>query len=358
MRIKHVIKQMATVMLLISLCLSGCSKKDDSSDNKTSTTDVNDSVVENNNSEEISGEAKNDAENAAENSPQTETQDEGDEVTEEIVPREEWEVAKLSGSKEAFEDYFNPDMKDYSRSCENSGEVQTIIYYSEVMGAERSAQVYTPYGYDAANTYPVIYLIHGIGCDSSQWVSMSVANIFDHMIDKGELNPFIAVFPSVIPVGGLDPVSVSDTNIQAFIDFVKEFKEDLHPYVIENFSASELREDTAICGLSMGGMEALRLGFTYLDTFNYIGSFSAAPTLETELLTTESSDYIPKLVLICSGDKDGTVGDNPYNYHSVLSDNGVDHIWYVHPGQGHSGGVWKLGLFNFLKRLSGGFIGE
>jgi len=270
--------------------------------------------------------------------------------------REEWDKAKLSGSLEAYEDYFKLDMKEYTKKCENAGKVESITYYSQVWGAERSAQVYTPYGYNVVKEYPVIYLIHGIGCDSTQWVSMGVQNMFDNMIAKGELEPFIAVFPSVIPNGGLDPNTLSDINIQAFVTFVEEFKTDLHPYMNQYYHASKNRESIAICGLSMGGMEALRVGFTYLDTFNYIGSFSAAPSLEMELLTTENSEYAPELVLLCSGNKDSTVGDNPFQYHGRLCKNKVEHIWYVHPNEGHSPTVWNLGLFNFLKRLSGGFI--
>ena len=106
----------------------------------------------------------------------------------------------------------------------------------------------------------------------------------------------------------------------------------------------------------MGGMEALRLGFTYLDTFDYIGSFSAAPTLELKLLTTENSEYVPELVLVCTGGSDGTVGDNPKIYHETLKKNNVDHIWYVHPKQSHTPSVWNPGLLNFLKRLKGGFV--
>ena len=272
--------------------------------------------------------------------------------------REDWGTASLSGSLEAYEDYFKLDMKEYTRKCENAGKIETITYYSESWGAERSAQVYTPYGFTVVKEYPVIYLIHGIGCDSTQWVSMGVQNMFDNMIANGELEPFIAVFPSVIPTGGLDPNTLSDINIQAFVTFVEEFEKDLHPYINKYYHASKDRENIAICGLSMGGMEALRVGFTYPETFNYIGSFSAAPTLELELLTTKNREYVPELVLLCSGDKDGTVGDNPFNYHSELSRNGVEHIWYVHPKEGHSPTVWNLGLFNFLKRLSGGFLAK
>ncbi len=252
-------------------------------------------------------------------------------------------------------DFYPKDISGYQQGGAKAGRVEDFVYYSDVMGTDRKAQVYVPCDYDKNVKYPVVYLIHGLGCDSTQWVNMGSAKIFDAFITNGELKPFIAVFPSVIPAEGLDKNGHSETNINAFKDFVKEFVDDLEPRLSENYSISLRREDTAICGLSMGGMEALRLGFTYLDKFNYIGSFSAAPTLEMELLTTEGSEYVPDIVLICSGDKDNTVGNNPFDYHMRLGRNGVKHIWYSHPGGGHDGNVWNLGLVNFLQLLGGGF---
>lgn len=367
------------LIMAMSLFLTGCGDKtNDNGQNPESSTEVQSEVqesvsteVQSEVQESVSGEVESESQSeepeTVSKEAQSETQEKAEQVVqdgEEYVPRvnvnpnarKEWKVAKMSGSLDAFEDYFDLDMKDYTRACDKAGKVEEITYYSEAWKADRSAQVYTPYGYDVSKEYPVIYLIHGIGCDSTQWVSMGAQNMFDHMIAKGEIEPFVAVFPSVIPTDGIDKNTLSDKNVQAFTTFVEEFKTDLHPYLVKYYHVSEDREDTAICGLSMGGMEALRVGFTYLDTFNFIGSFSAAPSLDTKLLTTKDSDYVPELVLVCSGDKDSTVGDNPFNYHMEMCKKQVDHIWYVHPGQGHSPSVWNLGLFNFLKRLTGEFL--
>ncbi len=287
---------------------------------------------------------------AAQTEAETTAETEEPTTEKEVIPPHEWEVGKLSGALEDFEGYFNLDVKPYQKAIDQAGEMNQISYPSEVVGADREAYVYTPYGYDESKEYPVIYLIHGIGCDGGQWVSMGAGKMFDNMIANGEIKPFIAVFPSVIPKDGLDKTTLSPANIGAFTQFIDEFKKDLAPYMAQNYAISTKREDTAVCGLSMGGMEALELGFSLLDTFNYIGSFSAAPTLNTSLLTLEGSEYTPALVLLCSGDKDGTVGTNPENYHKELSKNNVDHIWYYHPGQNHSPSVWNLGLLNFLKR--------
>lgn len=330
MKNRRLMAKLACTVISLSLLCTGCGQK--GTDSKTEATTETTTEVTTEATTEVTTESTT-------------------EVTTEKAQANEWEVAKVSGTIEDFEEYFNIDVAPYKKACDKSGNVTEISYYSEIVGADRQAYVYTPYDYDESIQYPVVYLIHGIGCDGGQWVSMGAANIFDNMIANGEVKPFVAVFPSVIPTDGIDPNTLSDTNIKAFTDFVDEYKTDLAPYIAENFSVSTLREDTAVCGLSMGGMEALTLGFSLLDSFNYIGSFSAAPTLDTSLLTTEGSEYIPALVLVCSGDADGTVQDNPYNYHMTLSKNNVEHIWYQHPGGGHSPNVWDLGLVNFLKRI-------
>ena len=265
---------------------------------------------------------------------------------------ETWEEAKISGSEEAFQTYFSVNMKEYTKQQEDTvlGEIESITYDSKVVGASREAYVYLPPNYSKDKTYPVLYMIHGIGCDRGQWKSMTLNQILSNMICREEVVPFVAVIPSVIPKDGLNKVTLSEENIQAFTLFEEEFLQDLEPYIFSHYSVSQKMEDTGVCGLSMGGMEALRLGFGLKEHFNYIGSFSAAPTLDTSVLNTDGWSKQPDMVLLCSGSKDFTVDHNPKDYHLELQKNGVDHIWYLYPNGGHTDTVWKNGLVNFLKR--------
>lgn len=268
------------------------------------------------------------------------------------IPDSDWEVGKKSGTEEDYNKYFALEMNNYTKKQEDTvlGTVETITYHSDVVGAEREAYVYLPPEYDTNKKYPVLYMIHGIGCDKGQWYSLSLKNILSNMICRGEVAPFIAVLPSVIPKDGVSPDTLGAENIEAFTLFEEEFLKDLEPYILKNYNVSSDRKDTGVCGLSMGGMEALHLGFAIKDHFNYIGSFSAAPTLNQSLLTLSGWTTTPDLVLICSGTADGTVGSNPYNYHMTLEKNQVDHIWYQYPKGGHDSRVWQNGLVNFLKR--------
>lgn len=267
----------------------------------------------------------------------------------EVEVGDDWETAKVSGTEEDYEKYFKLDGKAYKNQDGIAhGQVKDIVYPSRFYGTNREASIYLPPNYDSKKRYPVVYMLHGINCDKTQWTSMGAGTMLDNLLAKGEAAPVIAVFPSVIPKNGLGKWQ---ENVQAFADFEKEFIYDLEPFIRANYAVSTDRKYTAICGLSMGGMEALCTGFTLIGHFNYIGSFSAAPTLNTSLLKVDNKEDTPDLVMLCSGTKDSTVTENPYNYHKTLADNGVDHIWYQFTNGGHEPAVWDNGLINFMKRI-------
>ncbi|MCR5623776.1 MAG: Ig-like domain-containing protein [Lachnospiraceae bacterium] len=270
-----------------------------------------------------------------------------------------WPKELNNGTTETFEEHFNVDFKGYRDSVEASSvNIETVTYHSDVVGADREIYVYLPPDYDENGNYPVIYMIHGIGARANQWKSMNVGKIFNALITAGEVKPFVAVMPDVIPKDGLGKTSFAPQNIDAFTIFEEEFTKDLEPFILDKYAVSDKPEDTGVCGLSMGGMEALRLGFKIKNHFNYIGSFSAAPTLETRYLNVAHWEFAPKIVLVCSGDNDTTVGDNPYNYHMKLTQNEVEHLWYYYPGGTHSGDVWLNGATNFVQLCFGDKVSE
>jgi enterochelin esterase-like enzyme len=50
------------------------------------------------------------------------------------------------------------------------GEVKLVEYDSRTLGIRRPLRVYTPPGYSTARRYPVLYLQHGLGNTSTEWV--------------------------------------------------------------------------------------------------------------------------------------------------------------------------------------------
>lgn len=264
-----------------------------------------------------------------------------------------WNIAKQSGRKEDFDTYFKRDLDAYTKERNvPKGKMKKVHYDSKVIGEKREAYVYTPPGYSKDKKYPVLYLLHGIGCDGSQWISMKTDIVLDNMIADGEVQPCVVVCPSITPKKKQrTKQAISPENIEAYEKFDRELTADLMPFIASHYRTSQKRKDTAVAGLSMGGMESLRVGFTHLKRFGYVGSFSAAPSLDTSLLRLEKKRKKPKLILLCSGTSDSMVGDIPESYHKILVDNKVDHIWYLYPEGGHSYEVWINGLVNFLQRI-------
>jgi len=144
--------------------------------------------------------------------------------------------------------------------------------------------VYTPPGYDEHRKagYPVLYLLHGWSDFADGWVGVGRANyIFDSMLAEGKIVPMIVVMP--LGYGDLDFVTHPDGAWQdaARIDsnvalFTQAFETEIMPAVEREYNIAHGRDNRAIAGLSMGGLESLYVGLNHTDQFAYIAGLSAA----------------------------------------------------------------------------------
>ena len=58
-------------------------------------------------------------------------------------------------------------------------------------------QVYTPPGYSTEKKYPVLYLLHGIGGDETEWQRFASPNVMlDNLLADGKVVPMIVVMPN------------------------------------------------------------------------------------------------------------------------------------------------------------------
>jgi enterochelin esterase family protein len=151
------------------------------------------------------------------------------------------------------------------------GAVASVTYKSSALGRFRRMHVYTPPGYELGKgKYPVFYLLHGAGdCDDS-WSSVGRAGfILDNLIAAGKAVPMIVVMPAGhTSTGGFRMPSSGD-------EFMKDFVDDVMPYVEKNYRVKTARGDRAIAGLSMGGAQTLNIAFAHLDKFAYVGVYSS-----------------------------------------------------------------------------------
>jgi len=231
------------------------------------------------------------------------------------------------------------------------GKIDSVMYNSKSVGKERRMLVYTPPGYSASKTYPVLYLLHGIGGDEKEWYSFGSPNaILDNLYAQNKLTPMIVVFPNGRAQAD-DRASGGYGSAPAFGLFDQDLLGSIIPYIESHYPVKKDRLSRALAGLSMGGGQSLDFGLANVNTFAWVGGFSSAPNTfaPVKLLPDPSIAKQLKLLWVSCGDQDGLINISQ-GVHTYLKDNGVPHIWHVDSGK-HEWPVWKSDLYLFSQLI-------
>lgn len=253
--------------------------------------------------------------------------------------------------KPAFDD--PPAGIDAVREGIPHGRLEMIEYDSKSVGATRRMQVYTPPGYTREKPYPVLYLLHGIGGDETEWVRFATPSVLlDNLIADGRAVPMIVVMPN----GRAQKNDRAEGNVfataPAFAAFEQDLLQDVIPTIESRYSAQADREHRALAGLSMGGGQALNFGLGHLDTFAWVGGFSSAPnTYAPEQLAPDPAAAARqlKLLWLSCGNQDGLIRISQ-GVHIYLKEAGVPHVWHV-DGNGHDPTHWRNSLYHFAQKI-------
>jgi enterochelin esterase-like enzyme len=235
------------------------------------------------------------------------------------------------------------------------GKIDTITYNSKTVGTKRKTLIYTPPGYSKKNTYPVLYLLHGIGGDEKEWlINGHPEIILDNLYAQGKVEPMIVVLPNgrAMKDDRATGNIFDSAKVQAFATFEKDLVNDLIPYIERHYPVYTDQPHRAIAGLSMGGGQSLNFGLGNLDKFAWIGAFSAAPNTKKpeELLPDpEAAKSKLKLLWISCGASDGLIMFSKRT-HDYLLKNNVPHIYYIEAGV-HDFKVWKNSLYMFSQLI-------
>jgi enterochelin esterase-like enzyme len=233
------------------------------------------------------------------------------------------------------------------------GKLEMVEYESKTVGTKRRMQVYTPPGYSQNRKYPVLYLLHGIGGDETEWQNfVNVGALIDNLIADKKAVPMIVVMPN----GRAQKNDRPDGDIMAaapsFQTFGRDLLEDVIPAVESRFGARADSESRALAGLSMGGGQTLNFGLAHLDRFAWLGAFSPAPNTKTpaELMPDPSaSKKRIKLLMLTCGNKDGLIYISK-GFHTYLKEKGVPHVWHV-DGNAHDATHWSHSLYEFAQKI-------
>ncbi|GIW05380.1 MAG: hypothetical protein KatS3mg060_0185 [Dehalococcoidia bacterium] len=153
------------------------------------------------------------------------------------------------------------------RAVHEHGELREETFFSATLGREVVYAVYLPPGYETSGRrYPVLYALHGVGGNHTEWVSFGVADMADALFASGETPPFIMVFPQ-----GDQSYWFNHPNGDRWADYLTD---DVVPLIDQRYRTLPHREARAIGGLSMGATGALQLGFRRPDLFGVVGAHS------------------------------------------------------------------------------------
>lgn len=233
------------------------------------------------------------------------------------------------------------------------GKLEMIEYDSKTVGTTRKMQVYTPPGYSKEKKYPVLYLLHGIGGDETEWQRFATPDVLlDNLIADGKAVPMIVVMPN----GRAQKNDRAEGNIMAsapaFAVFEQDLLKDVIPAIESRYSVQADRTHRALAGLSMGGGQSLNFGLGNLDRFAWVGGFSSAPnTKPPEQLVPdpEAAKKQLKLLWLSCGNKDGLIRISQ-GVHAYLKEKNVPHVWHV-DGNGHDATHWRNNLWLFAQRI-------
>ncbi len=249
------------------------------------------------------------------------------------------------------------------------GTVHKIWYDSPTLNLTRRMFVYTPPGYaDSNENYPVLYLLHGGGGDEEAWPTLGVANhILDNLINSGKAEPMIVVMtngnptqaaaitvspklkPSNQPAGGM-----------ANMMFEKSLVNDVIPYVESHFQVKANKENRALTGLSMGGLQTLNTSFENPELFDYIGvmsmGFADLSRFGIEVDHSKRGQQIdalkaadPKLYWIACG-TDDFLYQSVVDMRNELDKHDFEYTYRESTG-GHTWSNWRIYLSEFAPML-------
>jgi enterochelin esterase-like enzyme len=233
------------------------------------------------------------------------------------------------------------------------GQVTLVEYDSKTLGIRRPLRVYTPPGYSTARRYPVLYLQHGLGNTSTEWVQRARAPIIaDNLIAEGKMVPMIIIFPSGNATATpADEKQGDRTQASYGQPYHDDLLKEIIPYVEANYPVSPDRANRGIAGMSMGSGQALNIGLTNLDKFDWIAVVAPAPNTRppAELLTDPAALNRLKLFWLSVGNRD-SLYRVAQAVHNLAAEKGVTHIWRVDTNA-HDTAAMSSNFYYFAQKL-------
>lgn len=148
--------------------------------------------------------------------------------------------------------------------------IKDTSFYSRLLHSQQRYSIYLPPGYGAArDSFPVLYLLHGMGGDHHSWVTDGrLQPIADSSISAGSMPRCIIVMPDAGQTYYLN----SKDGSYSYEDY---FVNELIPFIEAHYAAKTGKKYRSIAGLSMGGFGCLLYAMHHPNLFSACYAMSA-----------------------------------------------------------------------------------
>jgi enterochelin esterase family protein len=249
------------------------------------------------------------------------------------------------------------------------GTIAAVWYNSPTLNSTRRMMVYTPPGYaqNKKTKYPVLYLLHGAGGDEYSWMARGpVGAVMDNLIAAGKAKEMIVVVTNGYPYQFASPnAGPVNTNTQATVNnmgngmFEESLVKDVIPFIEKNYRVHTDKNNRAIAGFSMGGLQTQHITNANPNMFAYIAVMSMGLQDNNRLNTFNPEEYDrqikalvkanPKLYWIGTGKEDFLYA-SIVNLRKRYDAEGLKYEYRETEG-GHTWSNWSLYLTELVPRF-------
>ena len=220
---------------------------------------------------------------------------------------------------------------------ETQGQFSSVSVPSVTLRYDIVTRIYVPACYaSSGQSYPVLYLMHGLNFGEDQWERLGAGTTADKLIAAGQIAPLIIVLPRDRSDPRLDPAFVAD----------------LVPYVDSHFRTLASPGYRAIGGMSHGGGWSIHLGLRYPKVFGRVGAHSPAVFFGDENNVLQYTRAIAKNgsapALYIDIGADDAQRQSAFWLDQIFTWFKVSHTYVVQPG-GHSEAYWTTHMADYLR---------
>ncbi len=224
------------------------------------------------------------------------------------------------------------------------GRVQVNSITTDLLPDPLIYRIYLPPCYDEQpeRSYPVLYLVHGMYNDDSQWDRVGVPDTANQLISNGEVPPFIVVMPR-------DRVWVEPSGD----NFGKAVAQALVPWIDAHYRTISDRAHRAIGGLSRGAAWAVDIGLSRSDLFSRVGVHSGfvftTDLVQISLWVKNTPQALLPNMYVDLGDRDGPeVSQGSAWLEDFLTQHDIPHEWHLFLGE-HEEAYWQAHVEDYLR---------